>query len=268
MYPFLIRHGNFTIPTFSFMLMMASLAATFYLYYRAPGKKLSQTAVLDLGIIGTIAGVVGSRLFHVLVEEPRYYWEHPTHIYQIWRGGFVSYGAIILIGISFYIYMRSRKLDALKYLDFMALSFPIVIFFVRVGCLGAGCCYGKPTHFFIHLVFHNPSSDAGYKYPGIPLHATQVYGMLNAIFLFIALHWLDKRKTFDGQIVWSFVMLYGFTRGLQEFLRGDVERGVYFNGMISTAQIMGILGIIFGAFMYRYCRHRALQKSQGSPPSS
>lgn len=110
MFPFLIKQGDFVIPTFSFMLMVASLAATFYAYYRASKKGLSQVVVLDLGIIGTIAGVVGSRLFHVFVEEPHYYWEHPTHIYQIWRGGFVSYGAIILIGVSWYIYLKKRKL--------------------------------------------------------------------------------------------------------------------------------------------------------------
>ncbi|MFO1519460.1 MAG: prolipoprotein diacylglyceryl transferase [bacterium] len=271
MFPFLIKQGSFVIPTFSFMLMMASLAATFYAYYRAPEKGLSRTVVLDLGIIGTIAGVVGSRLFHVFVEEPKYYWEHPSYVFQIWRGGFVSYGGLILIGISFYVYLRVKKLDIYKYLDLYALGFPLVVFFVRVGCLGAGCCYGKPTHFFFHLVFNNRSSDAGYRYFGIPLHATQIYSMINAVFLFVVLYFIDKKKKFDGQIVWSFLILYAFTRGMIEFLRGDVERGVYFGGVISTAQILGILGIVFGSIMYVHCRRRYESRtaisSQGALPS-
>jgi phosphatidylglycerol:prolipoprotein diacylglycerol transferase len=263
MFPFLIQKGSFTIPTFSFMLMLASLCGTFYAYYRAPGKQLSQTVVLDLGIIGTIAAIVGARLFHVFVEEPHYYWEHPTHIFQIWRGGFVSYGAIILIGVSVFIYLRKRKLDILKYLDLLALTFPIIIFFVRLGCLGAGCCYGKPTDFFVHLIFRNPASDAGSHFYGISLHATQVYGMLNAILLFVILHLIDRKQKFKGQLIWSFLILYGLVRGfIEEPLRGDVERGVYFNGLISTGQIMSLLAILFGIFMYYYCRRRAQQLPQ------
>lgn len=267
MFPFLVKHGDFVIPTFSFMLMMASLVATFYAYFRAPGKKLSQTVVLDLGIIGTIAGVLGSRLFHVLVEEPRYYWEHPTHIYEIWRGGFVSWGAIVLIAASWIFYLKKRKLEVYKYLDLFGLGFPLVVFFVRLGCLGAGCCYGKPTDFFIHLTFTNPSSDAGHSFYNIPLHATQVYGMLNGIILFIVLQIVDKYKKFDGQIVWSFVILYGATRFIQEFLRGDLERGVYGGGLISTGQIMGILGVVFGTLMYLHCRYLA-KKSNPLPQGS
>ncbi len=253
MFPFLIRHGEFSVPTFSFMLMLASLAATFYAYYRAPSKNLSQTVVLDLGIIGTIAAIVGGRLFHVFVEEPRFYWAHPERIYQIWNGGFVSYGAIILMGICWFIYLKKRKLNVLKYLDLTALIYPIVIFFVRVGCLGAGCCYGKPTDFFIHLTFK--SGDAGFKYFGIPLHATQAYAIGNAIFLFIVLNLIDRKKKFDGQIVSTFLILYGLLRGLfEEVLRGDVDRGLYLNGLISTGQVMSLLAFLFGLWMYQYCK--------------
>jgi phosphatidylglycerol---prolipoprotein diacylglyceryl transferase len=261
MFPFLIRQGDLVIPTFPVMLMLASLAAVLYPYFRAPSKQLSQTVILDLGILGTVAGLVGARLFHILFEAPAKYWHEPSLIFQFWRGGFVSFGAITLIGISFYLYLKIRKLDTYKYLDLMALGFPLVVFFVRLGCLGAGCCYGKPTSFFLHLVFHNPLSDAGSKFPGIPLHATQVYGMLNGIFLFIVLHWIDRRKKFDGQIICSFLILYGFTRSLQEFLRGDVERGVYFDGTVSTGQILGIFSIVFGVLLYRFLRERLPQRA-------
>ncbi len=254
MFPFLVNHGAIVIPTFSFMLMVASLAATFYAYFRAPGKGLSQVAVLDLGIIGTLAGIIGGRLFHVFVEEPRFYWEHPSYVYQIWRGGFVSYGAVIGITIAFYSYLKIKKLDIWNYGDLAALIIPILNFCVRIGCLGAGCCYGKPTDFFIHLTFTNRSSDAGYKFYGIPLHATQVYDMLvNGVLLFLILNWIDAHRKFKGQVIASFFIIYGFFRGMIEFLRGDLDRGVY-GGIISTAQITGIVSISFGIFLYYHCK--------------
>jgi len=253
MFPILLQTDWLVIPTFSFMLMVASLAATFYSYFQAPKKGLSQTIVLDMGIIGTIAGILGARIFHVLVEAPAYYWEHPSYIYQIQRGGVVSYGGLILIGISLFVYLKIKKVNPYQYLDLMALGFPIVVFFVRIGCLGAGCCYGKPTDFFFHLIFH--SGSAGQQYFGIPLHATQVYDMLNAVFLFFLMRFIDARKKFHGQVVWSFLIGYGVIRGVIEFLRGDVDRGVYLNGSISTAQVVGIVAILFGGMMYWYCRY-------------
>ncbi len=255
-----------TVPTFSLMLTLASLVGTFYIYRLAPKKGLSQVAVLDLGIIGTIAGIVGSRLFHVFVEAPAYYWEKPMRVFYVWQGGFVSYGAIILVTLSFITYLKLRKLDLYKYLDLTALSFPLMVILVRIGCLGAGCCYGKPTDFFFHLIFRNPSSDAGHKFLGTMLHATQIYDILNGIFLFCLLSLIDRRKKFDGQVVWSALIGYGFIRGLIEFLRGDADRGVYLGGLISTAQVTGLLAVSIGTIMYLYCRKRA-QRNLSTQPS-
>src|SRR4030095_14674281 len=257
--------GHWVIPTFPVMFMLASLSSVFYAYYRAGKKGLSQNIVLDLGIIGTVAGVLGARLFHILWLNPRKYWEHPEEIFYFWQGGFVSYGAVILIGLSFYFYLKLKKLPVWKYFDLMALGFPLVVFFVRVGCLGAGCCYGKPTDFFIHLTFNNPFSDAGQKYPGVPLHATQLYGMLNGLFLWFVLYLIDRRKRFDGQIVTSFVILSGLPRVLQEFLRGDVVRGLYFGGHVSTGQIMGGLAVVVGLILYATLSRRPKQGAMNVP---
>jgi phosphatidylglycerol:prolipoprotein diacylglycerol transferase len=268
MFPFLINHGSFVIPTFSFMLMMASLAAAFYMYWRAPGKGLSQTVVLDIGIIGTIAAILGARLFHVFVEAPKYYWNDPSQIYQIWKGGFVSYGGITLFVVSVIVYLKIRKLNVLRYFDLIALAFPIINFFVRIGCLGAGCCYGRPTHFFIHLIYNNRASDAGSKFYGVPLHATQVYDIfMNSIVLFTVLNLIDRKKKFDGEVTAWFLILYGFMRGMVEFLRGDADRGIYFGGIISTAQIMGLIAITGGTILYFYSRTLAKKSVGAAHPS-
>ena len=69
MKPFLFYHENFSIPSFAFMLMMASLVATGFAYLMAPRNKLSQIIILDLGILGTIAAIIGGRLFHVFSKS-------------------------------------------------------------------------------------------------------------------------------------------------------------------------------------------------------
>lgn len=241
MLPFLIHKGTFYLPTFYFMIMVASLVTTFYVYWQAGRKGFDRIAILDMAMVGTVGGVIGARLFHVFVEAPGYYWEHPTYVFHVWQGGFVGYGAFIGTTISVLLYLKYKKLPVLDYADLTALGCPLIIFFIRIGCLGAGCCYGKPTDFFLHLVFTNPASDAGHKLPGQWLHATQIYDMINAAIGFGLVHWVYPRRKFSGQVMLVFFMSYAIGRFFIEFLRGDADRGVYFNNLISTSQITGLV---------------------------
>lgn len=261
MYPFIFHSGDVYVPTFFFMVMIASLATTFYCYRLAPKKGLSQIAVLDISLTATIAGIIGARLLHIFTEAPSYYWEHPTYVFHFWQGGFVGYGAFIGVALGTIGYLRLKKLPILSYCDLIALGCPLIIFFVRVGCLGAGCCYGKPTDFFLNLTFTNPASDAGADFPGVSLHATQIYDMLNAIVTFAVVHVVDKRKKFHGQVMLVFFMLYALLRFFIEFIRGDEDRGVYFGGAVSTSQITGIIIIIVCLFIY-YHLNKRLKTSQ------
>jgi len=278
MRPFIYYSPDFSIPSFAFMLMMASLVATLTAYFAAPKRGLSQVAALDLGILGTIGAVVGGRLFHVFVEEFPYYVQHPSHIYQIWRGGFVSYGGFIGLGVSWITYLKLRHLDTLRYLDHVALfTAPFVDFFVRAGCLMAGCCYGKPSPFhtlpgILYIVFNNKSGDAGSQFPGVPLYPTQIWSMAASVIIFLILYFVvDKRKTYKGQVMMSFLMMYALCRFSIEFLRGDTARGVYMHNTISTGQIMSLL-FFCGAFIIsrilkrKYPIYSDLPPTQQFPP--
>jgi len=252
MLPFVINQGDFVIPTFFFMVMVGVLVTTFYLYFRAPKMGFSQVAVLDIGIVGAIFGILGARIFHVFFEAFWFYKQDPMHFFEFWRGGFVSFGAYIGGALAVLGYLKLRKLPVLKYADFISLAIPFMVFFIRLGCLGAGCCYGKPTDFFFHLVFIDPQSDAGSKFAGIGLHATQIYDMINAVVIFAILHWRYYRKKFDGEIVLLLFILYSFFRGAIEFLRGDRDRGLYFDDMVSTGQITGVILIVLCTGFYIY----------------
>lgn len=255
MFPVLINYPPIIIPTFFFMMMFGGLVSTFYCYYRAPKYGFSQVAVLDIGMVGIGFGVIGGRLFHVFFERWDFYVVDLSRILEIWRGGFVSYGAFIGGSLAVLGYLRFRKLPILKYADFIALGLPLTIFFVRVGCLGAGCCYGKPTDFFIHLIFdHLYTPEGQMDYSGMPIHATQVYAMVYALGLFALNHFTYKRKKFDGQVALIFFMVYAIVRFLLEMLRGDSDRGLYLNGSLSTAQIVGIGVFMVCAFLYLMLR--------------
>lgn len=253
MKPFLFSIGSSRIPSFFFFIMVATLATTLFLFWRSRKEGFPPEVMLDIGIIGMLAGVLGARIFHILVEAPDYYWAKPMRVFQFWRGGFVSWGGLLGIAVAFFIYFRMRKLPLLPYLDFCATGFPIVKIFVRVACLLTGCCYGKPTSLPWAITFHDHASTAYYYFPDIPLHPTQIYSIIHATVLFLFMQWFYKHhKQNPGESICALVIGWSLPRAFIEFFRGDADRGVYFGGHISTGQIMGLLISLVAFILYRH----------------
>lgn len=256
MRPYLFHLGGTGVPAFFFMIMVGALASTFFAARVARKEGADPVAILDFGIIGIIASVLGSRIFHILVENPAYYWEHPVRVFYFWQGGFVSLGAFLASALGWTIYMRRRRLDPWRYLDIACTAVPIIIFFVRAGCLLAGCCYGRPTDFFLHLVFDDPGSTAGSYHLGEKLHATQLYFMANALVMWGVVWLVYRRRRFYGQVLVAFMLYEGVTRFFLEFLRGDADRGLWFGGKFSTGQIVMVLTLACGLWLWRFLRTR------------
>ena len=259
MRPYLFHIGELGVPSFFFMLMVGALAGTFFAAHLAKREGSDPVAMLDFGIIGIICSVIGSRIFHILVEAPGYYLEDPLRVFYFWQGGFVSIGAFTGTLIGWLVYMWRRKLAYWRYLDLATTCVPILIFFTRVGCFLVGCCYGKPTEFFIHLTFNDPASTAGYYHLGEPLHATQVYNMLNAVVMWAVILLSYRYKRFHGQVLATFFLYYGVTRFFIEFLRGDADRGLWFGDSISTGQISMVFFFVAGLFIWFWRRRYPLE---------
>ncbi len=260
MKPVLFSIGDIHIYPFFLTIMVGALLSTLVAARMAKRAGLSPVVVIDMGIIAILASMVGSRVFHILFEYPGYYWEHPWRVFDFLSGGFVSLGAFILSAVCWLWYFRRKGLPALQYLDLIARVVPVVILFVRLGCFLTGCCYGRPTDFWFHLVFP-PGSTAYYFMKDQPLHASQVYFMLNAVIMFGVLQWVWMKRRFVGQVVATFLIYKGVSRFFLEFLRGDTDRGVYLANLlppygISTGQIVMVLFVVAGVLTYRFSRRR------------
>lgn len=262
MRPFLFSIGDTQIPSFFFFIAVGALASTFYFYWAGGRAGLRRELFLDMGMIGIFAGILGARIFHVLVEAPDYYWEAPLRFFEFHRGGFVSFGAYIGVPLALYIYLKIRKVDIWPYLDVAAIGTPILQFFIRVACLLTGCCYGRPTDLSWAITFTNPVSTAYYYYPNIALHPTQIYSGLHAIMIFVFINWFyRKKKSFPGQTAFVMLIVYLIPRALIELFRADADRGMWFGGYVSTGQLTGLVGVIFCVLMYFYLRKKHLQSS-------
>jgi len=60
------------------------------------------------------------------------------------------------------------------------------------------------------------------------------------LLIFFVLVALRRIKRFEGQIFFTYVFLYGVSRSVLEYFRGD-DRGMFFGGMVSTSQLIGLI---------------------------
>jgi phosphatidylglycerol:prolipoprotein diacylglycerol transferase len=100
------------------------------------------------------------------------------------------------------------------------------------------------------VTFHNPLAAEIVGTPlGVPLHPTQLYEMIVELANCIFLVWLIKRKKFEGEIIGTYMIIYGFARYFIEFFRGDPGRG-QFMGFMSDTQVIALCLVLGGGILW------------------
>ena len=73
--------------------------------------------------------IIGGRLGYVIFYNINYFIFNPLEIFMIWKGGMSFHGGVIGIIITSYIFSKKNNLKSLVFLDLIAMSAPIGIFF-------------------------------------------------------------------------------------------------------------------------------------------
>lgn len=249
MFPVLFHIGKLAVPTYGITIAIAYLVAAWYLRKKALAEGLPEQKVFDLSIALLASAILGAKLL-LVVTEWKHYWADPKDLLSVLRSAGVFYGGLIAASVVGIWYMLKHRLPAWKVADMGAPAIALGEGIGRWGCFAAGCCYGKDTSGPFGVVFHNPVAHEQTNVPlGVPIEPTQIYLSLNAFAIFLFLHWLSKRKSFDGEIFCTYLLLYAITRGILEIWRGDSVRGFVVPGVLSTSQFIGILVAIAAIVM-------------------
>jgi phosphatidylglycerol:prolipoprotein diacylglycerol transferase len=238
-YPELLKLGPITVYTYGVLLAAAYLLGLKLAMTRAKSRGLDPNRALDLGIAIIVAALVGAKLLLILVDFDKFR-QNPGEILSIVRAGGVFYGGLIAaVAVAFW-YMWRHRMPLWTTCDVFAPGIALGHAVGRLGCLMAGCCYGRETHVPWAITFTNPEAAANVGTPlGVPLHPTQLYESAAEALILVLLLWTEKKgRPFEGRTFWSYLVLYGISRFVIEFFRGD-ERGTVF--MFSTSQFISIL---------------------------
>lgn len=249
------------VPSYGLMLAIAFSVGYFETLRRSiREKEIDPRHIENLFLIVIASAVIGSRLFHVVFEDPIYYFQNPAKIFAVWQGGYTFYGGLLIGLVATYGYTRIRRLSFLRIVDIMTPSVLFGLALGRVGCFLAGCCWGQPTSMPWGVVFSNPLSFAPHHTS--PLHPTQLYESLGAALLFGVAWFKYNRRAYDGQIVFFALIGYALLRFFVEFFRGDDYRGFVLNGTLSYAQLVSLTILPFTIIaMFLFSRTKSIEGS-------
>jgi phosphatidylglycerol:prolipoprotein diacylglycerol transferase len=254
--PILFRRGDLPIRSYGLMMAVAFLVGIWLARRRARAANLNPDIIIDLALVVIIASIAGARAAYVAVHWDFYRLE-PASIVRIWDGGLTQYGGLSAGIIAGLLFFRLRGVDPWRGADIVAPSLAAGVAVGRLGCFLNGCCFGLPCDLPWAVTF-GPQSAAGAQFPHLALHPTQIYESLAAACVLLILLIADRRKPFDGFLLWFFVMLLSAYRFAVDPLRYYesmsmvVERG----GLaVSSNQLMGIVlisvSLVFMAFLRR-----------------
>ena len=285
MHPVLFTIPGINLPIHSYGVMLGvSIVAGWFLTVYFGKTHIPSAQLKRLMVISAICALIGARLLAILTTWHHLDWEKPYELLIPGHTGLVAYGGFFGGFIGAYVYSRKQKLSLLAFADAAAPALALGLGITRIGCFLYGCDYGRPIPTnapqwvkALGLQFPNwaktfPAAPGFENHPalqkGAPafwhhvhdgliqsdahgsllVYPAQLMASANGLIALGILLLMRKRCVFTGQLFLIFVMYYGITRMLIEFIRGDSGRGVLIG--LTTSQWIGLTSFVIAVIIY------------------
>ncbi len=238
------------LPYYSYgaMLAIAFLVGAALAAWNGRREGVARERVITLSILILVSSLLGGRTLHVMMAD-----NPGGGVLSAQSGGFAYYGGLmggIAVSLA---YCRYHGIPFLRMADTMVPSIALGQGFGRLGCLLAGCCWGRSAHSplpdwlpgvaslewptNLAITFMHPDSLAP---RGIAMVPTQVASSISCFLIFVVLWFVVRpRKTFMGQQLAAYLLMYPVLRSFWELFRGD-PRGLYLGETLSTSQLVSV----------------------------
>lgn len=209
--------GPLEIHWYGVIIAAGLMLALLYACGRSKEFGLKEDDLID-GVLCVVPfAILCARLYYCAFQWETYA-DNPISILYIWNGGLAIYGGVIgaAIGIVVFSLFKKNKVKLTAVLDIVSLGFLIGQSIGRWGNFMNREAFGAETDSFLRMGLLNKVTGEVTYY-----HPTFLYESVWNLCGFLLLHFLSKRRKYDGQIALGYVAWYGLGRTIIEGLRMD-----------------------------------------------
>lgn len=207
--------GPLTIHYYGLIIALGLILAVIYGCRRGKRFGLREDDIIDGVLWVTPFAILCARAYYCIFSWHEFAAD-PISVLYIWNGGLAIYGGVLgaVIGVSVFCRIKGIKLPAL--LDLVSLGFLIGQGIGRWGNFFNREAFGAETESFFRMGLYNTKTGS-FQY----FHPTFLYESVWNLTGFVLLHFLTKKRRYDGQIALGYVAWYGLGRAFIEGLRMD-----------------------------------------------
>lgn len=241
-----------SIDLYSWMILLGIVVAM--VFFRIFCDKMQVSSkVFNFALAACVCCIAVGYLFAVLFQSWYHYLD--TGVWQIGVGatfyggliGAVIVFAVVYFGVGHFLFRNKQHVVDLD--KILASGFPCVVVahaFGRIGCLFAGCCYGKLTDGALGIEMW-VNGEWQRRLP------TQLFEAIFLFALFGVLAWMifAKRSKYTPSV---YLVSYGVWRFAIEFVRDDAERGSSGISWLTPSQLTALIMVVLGVaavFVYK-----------------
>ena len=220
--------GPLTIHYYGLIIACGLMLAVLYACRRSAEFGLKEDDILDGVLWVTPFAILCARAYYVAFSWEEYA-PDPISVLYIWNGGIAIYGGVLGAVLGIAVLCRIKNVKFTTVLDLIMLGFLIGQCIGRWGNFFNREAFGAPTESFLRMGLMNRFTGSWEYY-----HPTFLYESLWNFAGFLLLHFLSKRRQYDGQIALGYAAWYGLGRVWIEGLRMD---SLYF-GPFRVSQLL------------------------------
>ena len=213
--PRYIEIGPAKVYYYGLIIAVGLILAVIYCMKRSKEFGLKEDDILDGVLCVTPFAIICARAYYVLFSWEMYA-DNPISVLYIWEGGLAIYGGVIGAAVGIVVFSKFRKIKVTTVLDTVSIGFLIGQSLGRWGNFFNREAFGAETESFLRMGLMKASTGEVAYY-----HPTFLYESVWNAIGFVLLHFLSKKRKYDGQVALGYLAWYGLGRAFIEGLRTD-----------------------------------------------
>lgn len=224
---------GFDIAYYGITIAIAMIVGISIALHEAKRTGQNQDTYLDLLMLTMLTSVLGARIYYVIFSWDNYK-DNLGEILNIRNGGLAIYGGIIAGVITVFIYSKIKKMKFLQIADTVCMGLAAGQIIGRWGNFFNREAFGEYTNNLLAMqlpvsavreneitssMWNHVVTIGGVEY--IQVHPTFLYEGLWNFMVLLFLFWFRKRKKFEGELFFCYLVGYGVGRFWIESLRTD-----------------------------------------------